>query len=235
MKLLLLSNSTNAGESYLEFALESLQHFLGDKFVKALFIPYAAVTFSFEEYTAKVKQKFIEIGHDISGIHEHKNPIEAVENAECIVTGGGNTFSLLKKIQEYRLTGPIRAKILAGTPYIGWSAGSNLTCPTICTTNDMPIVEPESFKALELIPFQINPHYIDVNPDSHAGETREMRIEEYLVANPGKYVVGLREGTMLYQQDQSIHLIGKRKVRIFRSGMEPLELGTKDNLDFILG
>jgi dipeptidase E len=235
MKLLLLSNSTNAGETYLEYALESIQHFLGDKPVKALFIPYAAVTFSFDEYTAKVKQKFNEINHDISGIHAFKNPIEAVENAECIVVGGGNTFHLLKKMQEYRLTGPIRARILAGIPYIGWSAGSNLTCPTICTTNDMPIVEPESFKALDLVPFQINPHYLDANPDGHAGETREMRIEEYLAANPGKYVVGLREGTMLYQQEHSIHLMGKRKVRVFKEGMEPLELGTKDNLDFILG
>ncbi|NSW95803.1 MAG: dipeptidase PepE, partial [Bacteroidales bacterium] len=120
------------------------------------------------------------------------------------------------------------------TPYIGWSAGANVACPTITTTNDMPIVHPGSFDAFNLVPFQINPHYLDVNPAGHAGETREQRILEFIEANPDKWVVGLREGTSLLLEDTEIHLIGPRKARIFRKGFQPLELGEEDNLTFLL-
>ncbi|PKP20618.1 MAG: dipeptidase PepE, partial [Bacteroidetes bacterium HGW-Bacteroidetes-21] len=192
MRLLLISNSTNAGEAYLNYPKHNIKAFLGEKPVKALFIPYAGVTFSFDDYEAKVKSRFNEIGHDIVSIHHFANPVEAVENAEAIVVGGGNTFHLLKLIHENGLTEPVRKKVLAGMPFIGWSAGSNVACPTIMTTNDMPICDPKGFDAFNFVPFQINPHYLDAHPDGHAGETREQRLEEFIIANPETYVLGLR-------------------------------------------
>jgi dipeptidase E len=127
-------------------------------------------------------------------------------------------------IQEYGLINPVREKVLSGTPYVGWSAGSNVACPTIRTTNDMPILEPESFNAFNLVPFQINPHYTDLNPPGHAGETREDRIMEYLAANPGDTVLGLREGCMLNVEDKTMRLTGTRPVRLFRFNETPTEL-----------
>jgi dipeptidase E len=152
----------------------------------------------------------------------------------AIVVGGGNTWQLLKMIQDLGLTEPIRKKVLEGTPYIGWSAGSNLACPTLRTTNDMPVTEPRSFKAFGLVPFQINPHYLDANPMGHAGETREQRIEEFIHVNPGVYVVGLREGTMLLVENHRMKLIGPRKARIFLRGNPPAEMGENDDLSFLL-
>jgi len=234
MRLLLISNSTNAGEEYLQYPKKNIQQFLGKSPVKALFIPYAAVTFSFDMYEEKVRNRFREIGHDIESIHRFSDPIKAIEQAEAIIVGGGNTWQLLKMIQDNNLTEPIRKKVLDGTPYIGWSAGSNLACPSIRTTNDMAIVEPGSFSAFGLIPFQINPHYLDANPSGHAGETREQRIEEFIEVNPGLYVVGLREGTMLLLEEGNLKLIGPRKARIFLRGNTPAEMGESDNLSFLL-
>ena len=234
MRLLLISNSTNAGEEYLDYPKEEIRRFLGDRPVKALFIPYAAVTFSFDDYEKKVQNRFREVNHDIVSIHRFDNPAEAVMEAEAIVVGGGNTWQLLKMVIENRLVEPVRKKVQEGTPYIGWSAGSNMACPTIRTTNDMPILEPASFNAFSLIPFQINPHYLDANPDGHAGETRQQRIEEFLEVNPGMYVVGLREGTMLLRENNNLNLIGPRKLRLFRKGDEPVELSTNDDLGFLL-
>ena len=234
MRLLLISNSTNAGEEYLDYPKEEIRSFLGDRPVKALFIPYAAVTFSFDDYEKKVQNRFREVNHDIVSIHRFDNPVKAVMEAEAIVVGGGNTWQLLKMVIENRLVEPVRKKVQEGTPYIGWSAGSNMACPTIRTTNDMPILEPASFNAFSLIPFQINPHYLDANPDGHAGETRQQRIEEFLEVNPGMYVVGLREGTMLLRENNNLNLIGPRKLRLFRKGDEPVELSTNDDLGFLL-
>ncbi len=234
MKLLLISNSTNAGEEYLEYPKYNIKEFLGEKPVKALFIPYAGVTFSFDDYEAKVSNRFKEIGHDIVSIHHSKDPVKAVEEAEAIVVGGGNTWQLLKMTQDNRLIEPIRKKVLSGTPYIGWSAGSNMACPSLRTTNDMPIIEPDSFNSLNLISFQINPHYLDANPDGHAGETREQRIQEFLEVNPDLYVVGLREGTMLHLEGKVLKLIGPRDMRIFRKGDSPYEVNTGSDLSFLL-
>ena len=125
-------------------------------------------------------------------------------------------------------------RVKAGVPYIGWSAGSNVTCPTICTTNDMPIVQPQSFRAIGLVPFQINPHYLDANPEGHAGETREQRINEYIEANRSRYVVGLREGCMLRVTENSIELIGSRPMRIFKKGVETYEVNPGDNIEFLI-
>ncbi len=234
MRLLLISNSTNAGEEYLDYPKEEIRRFLGEDSVKALFIPYAAVTFSFSDYEKKVQNRFREVGHDIESIHNYTDPVKAIEKAEAIVVGGGNTWQLLKIINDNGLIDPVRKKVLGGTPYIGWSAGSNMACPTIRTTNDMPILEPGSFKAFNLIPFQINPHYLDANPDGHAGETRQQRIEEFLVVNPGMYVAGLREGTMLLMENNTLRLIGPRKLRLFRKDDEPSEFSESDDLSFLL-
>jgi len=234
MRLLLISNSTNAGEEYLAYPRAEIKRFLGEKHVKALFIPYAAVTFSWDDYELKVRDRFREIGHDIISIHNYSDPVAAVEKAQAIVVGGGNTWMLLKLIRDNKLIGPVRRKVLSGTPYIGWSAGSNVACPTIRTTNDMPVVQPSSFKAFNLIPFQINPHYLDANPEGHAGETREQRIEEFIEANHNLWVAGLREGTMFLVADKKIRLVGPRNARIFRKNRKPVELGEKDDFSFLL-
>ncbi len=159
--------------------------------------------------------------------------LKAINNADAIVVGGGNTFQLVKMMQEQGLIEAIRGRVLSGIPYIGWSAGSNVSCPSIRTTNDMPIVEPQSFNTMNLVPFQINPHYMDANPEGHAGETREMRIEEFIEANPGMFVVGLREGTMFLIEDRSIQLIGPRPARIFKKGMSPSEIDPGDDFSFL--
>lgn len=234
MRLLLISNSTNPGEKYLGYPKENIKKFLGTKPVTALFIPYAAVTFSYDDYEKKVSERFAEIGHKIVSVHRVSDPAEAVRNAEAIVVGGGNTWQLLKAIRDNKLIGIVREKILSGTPYIGWSAGSNVACPTIRTTNDMPITEPDSFSSFDMVPFQINPHYLDANPEGHAGETREQRIQEFIEINPGIHVVGLRESTMLLIEESTMTLIGPRKARIFKKGAVPLELGSGDDLSFLL-
>ncbi|MEG1554058.1 MAG: dipeptidase PepE [Rikenellaceae bacterium] len=235
MKLLLISNSTNAGEPYLDYPKHNIREFLCRYNVKkVMFVPYAAVTFSYDEYQKRVANRFSEIGIEVDSVHHYQNQREAIEKADAIVVGGGNTFSLIMYMQRFGLIEAIRSKVLDGTPYVGWSAGSNVTCPTICTTNDMPIVEPQSFKALNLIPFQINPHYLDAHPDGHAGETREQRIEEYIAANQEMRVVGLREGCILKIEDTKIELIGERPMRIFRFGEKPYELNRNNDLSFLL-
>jgi len=234
MKLLLISNSTNPGEPYLDYPKNNIREFLGIEPVKAVFIPYAAVTFSFDDYEARVQERFREIGHDVVSIHRFPDPVAAIREAKAIVVGGGNTWKLLKMIRENGLIGPVREKVLSGTPYVGWSAGSNVACPTIMTTNDMPVTEPDSFSAFGIVPFQINPHYLDANPAGHAGETREQRIAEYIEMNPDIYVIGLREGTMLLVESGNLKLIGPKKARLFMKGTIPVEAGSDDDLSFLL-
>jgi dipeptidase E len=234
MKLLLISNSTNAGEEYLYHPKEQIRDFLGKDKTICLFIPYAAVTFSFDDYEKKVQERFLELGHEIRSIHRFLDPVQAVEEAEAIVIGGGNTWQLTKMMQDKKLIDVIINKVNKGTPYIGWSAGSNVACPSIRTTNDMPIVQPDNFSVLNLVPFQINPHYLDANPDGHAGETREMRIEEFLEINRNIYVVGLREGTMLLLDGNRLKLIGPRKARIFKFDTTPVEVDPNSDLGFLL-
>ncbi len=234
MKLLLISNSTNQGEAYLDYPKGDIKAFLGAEIKKTLFLPYAAVSFSYDEYANKVQDRFNEIGYEVDSIHLHKNPIEAVRQAEAIVVGGGNTWHLTRMIHDYNLVDVIRDKILKGIPYVGWSAGSNMACPTIKTTNDMPIIDPKGLHAFNFIPFQINPHYLDANPEGHAGETREQRIEEFLEVNQHIYVLGLREGTMLKVLNNHIELIGPRPARIFRKGHKVVEIQPGENLDFLM-
>lgn len=233
MNLLLISNSTNAGEEYLKYPINQIaEHLAGVS--EVVFVPYAAVTFSYDEYERKVQQRFDEIGVRVRSVHREKNPRRAILEAEAICVGGGNTFALTKKMQEQGLMTAILRRVKDGVPYVGWSAGSNVCCPTICTTNDMPIVEPQSFKAVGAVKFQINPHYLDANPEGHAGETREQRIEEYIEANPRRYVVGLREGCMLRLREGRLELIGSRPMRIFKRGIKPYEVHSGDDLQFLL-
>lgn len=232
MKLLLISNSTTAGQPYLEWPIEHIRKFLGCVDSVA-FVPYAAVTFSYDDYQARVQARFDDLGIEVRSVHREADPMKAVFEAEAICVGGGNTFALLKKMQEQGLVEAIAERIKAGVPYVGWSAGSNVCCPTICTTNDMPIVEPQSFRAVGAVPFQINPHYLDSHPDGHAGETREQRIEEYIEANPGMYVAGLREGCLLRMEDGPMELVGERPMRIFRRGDAPFEVQPGGDLSFL--
>ena len=234
MRLLLISNSTNAGEEYLAYPMPHIKDFLGTFQVNILFIPYAGITISYNDYANRVNHRFLEIGHSIRSIHSYTNSLQAIKDADVIVTGGGNTWQLLYLLQKNKLIDTIRQKVLSGTPYIGWSAGSNLCCPTIKTTNDMPVVQPENFSSFNFIPFQINPHFFDANPEGHAGETREDRIKEFIQMNQNIYVVGLREGSMLLLENNSLRLIGKRKVRIFRYGINVQELSSEDDLNFLL-
>jgi dipeptidase E len=234
MKLLLISNSTNSGEAFLQHALPAIHEFAGKRPERILFIPYAAVTIGYDEFTSKVNEKLKTINHSVIPVHLSNDPPEAVKNAEMIVVGGGNTFRLLQLLHENNILEAIRQKVKAGTPYIGWSAGANVACPTICTTNDMPVVQPDNFNAFHLVPFQINPHYLDTNPAGHAGETRETRINEFIELNPDVWVVGLREGTMLQIENRTIRLIGDKTARIFKKGVAPLELGKNDDFRFLI-
>ena len=234
MRLLLISNSTNPGEAYLDYPKFNIKEFLGDKPVKALFIPYAAVTFSYDEYEEKVNNRFKEIGHSVVSIHRFDDPKKAVEEAEAIVVGGGNTWKLVRTMRDNGIIELIRDKVKKGAPYIGWSAGSNVACPTLRTTNDMPIIDPKGFNVIDLVPFQINPHYLDAHPEGHGGETREDRIREFITENKEIYVVGLREGTMLQFDGENLKLIGKKYARIFKYGQEPKELNVGDDFNFLM-
>ncbi|MDR0543441.1 MAG: dipeptidase PepE [Dysgonamonadaceae bacterium] len=234
MKLLLLSNSTNPGEEYLSWAKAEIQTFLGNIPTTAVFIPYAAVSFGYDEYEAKVDKVFSSFGCKISGIHRVWNPVQAIENAETIIIGGGNTWRLVQQMREHGLMEVIRAKVQSGTPYIGWSAGSNVACPSMKTTNDMPIVDPHGMGTLDLIPFQINPHYLDVHPAGHGGETREDRIREFIEINPDVFVLGLREACLLKRENNVLRLIGSKTARLFRKDWPTRELSSQDDLSFLL-
>lgn len=222
------------GEAYLDYPKNEIKTFLGEKPVTAVFIPFAAVTFSFDEHCEKVEERFAEIGHHIVGIHTFDDQVKAIHDAEAIVVGGGNTWQLVRMLHDGNLMNPIREKVRNGMPYIGWSAGANVACPTLRTTNDMPIIDPKSFDCLGLVPFQINPHYLHENPEGHGGETREQRINEFLEINPDIYVAGLREGTILKLENQKLKLIGDRFCRIFKKGEKPVELSSIDDFDFLL-
>lgn len=235
MKLLLISNSTNAGEEYLGWPRQDIKNFLeGTGVRRVLFIPYAGVTFSYDAYEAKVKAVFEQLGYELYSIHHEADPVHAVAHAQAIAVGGGNTYHLVHEMQRLGLMQAIKGRALAGIPYMGWSAGSNVACPTLCTTNDMPIIQPASFDCMGIVPFQINPHYLDGHPTGHGGETREQRIEEYLAINPGIYVVGLREATSLVYENGHLVLTGRHAMRVFRKGEAPREFDPGSEVDFLM-
>lgn len=220
-RLLLISTSTVHGTRYLEHAFAELREvFAGAR--RVLFIPFALRDRDF--YAARARDAFGEMGFGLDSLHEADEPHAAVGEAEAVFCGGGNTFRLLKTLYDLDLLPALRDRVASGMPYAGASAGSNLACPTVRTTNDMPIVEPPSLDALGLVSFQINPHYLDPDPGStHMGETREARIREFHEENETP-VVGLREGAMLRLEGDSIELRGLAGARIFRRGQDPVEV-----------
>lgn len=220
-RLLLISNSTLYGSGFLDHAEPEIRDFLGSV-ERVLFVPFAL--HDRDGYAEKARERFARMGYALTSIHKLTDKQQAVRDAQAIFIGGGNTFRLLKNLYDYGLVTLIREKVEHGMPYVGSSAGSNVAAPTIRTTNDMPIVEPPSFNALALVSFQINPHYLDPNPNSkHMGETREERLVQYLEENATP-VVGLREGAMLRIENGVTTLKGSTGARIFRRGHEPAEV-----------
>tara|TARA_R100001198_G_scaffold33902_1_gene18304 strand:- start:1 stop:714 length:714 start_codon:yes stop_codon:yes gene_type:complete len=222
--LIIASTSTVHGSGYLEYLLDELALFFKDANT-IVFIPYARPSgISHEDYTIKAREAFKKIHKNVMGIHEFENPIEAIQNAEAIFTGGGNTFVLLYQLYKNNLLEPLKKSVLKGTPYLGTSAGSNICGLTINTTNDMPIVYPPSFKALSFMPFNINPHYLDPIPNNkHMGETRETRIKEFHAYHT-QPVIGLREGSWLQVTETSIKLKGPLTARVFEYNKTPYEI-----------
>ena len=235
MKLLLISNSTNPGEEYLGWPRPYIKSFMEKHSVKkVLFVPYAGITVQWDDYEKRVNGVFETLGATIYSIHREDNPLQAVKDAECIAVGGGNTFHLVAMLHKLGLMQAIRDRALSGMPYMGWSAGSNVACPSLRTTNDMPVTEPESFECMGLLPFQINPHYLDAHPEGHGGETRQQRIEEFIEVNRDITVVGLREATLLEMEGNTLHLKGPRPMRLFRFGKQHSEAEPGSDLSFLL-
>lgn len=229
-RLLLISNSNDPELGFLGHCDEAIRSFLGP--VNAvLFVPFAQ--HDLDGVTQNTRTRFRELGYALSSIHECSDPVTAVEGAEAMFVCGGNTFRLLKKLQELGVMPAIRERVAAGMPYMGTSAGSNIATIDIRTTNDMPIVEPEGFAALGLVDFNLNPHYLDPDPGStHQGETREQRLREFLEDNRGR-VIGLREGAWLEVEGPRIILCGRNGARYFTNDREPEEYETGDQLAFL--
>lgn len=217
MKLLLLSSSRAHNSAYLAPNLALIQQHL-QGIDKILFIPYAAVSLSYDAYQQMVQQAFEAIGIEVDSIHHHPNKGAAVQQAQAIVVGGGNTFVLLQLLYQQGLMDEITQQVAKGVPYLGWSAGSNIAGLSIRTTNDMPIIEPPSFNALNLLPCQLNPHYSDYKPEGFHGETRDMRLAEFMLLNPTTPIIGLAEGTALLRSGDVLSYQGDVDGYLFIGG-----------------
>lgn len=236
MELLLLSNSSLPGKAWLEHALPLIAGQLNGR-RSAVFIPFAGVTQTWDDYTAKAAAVLAPLGVSVTGIHSVADPVAAIAAAEVVIVGGGNTFQLLKECRGRGLLAPIVDVVQRGALYIGWSAGANLACPTIRTTNDMPVAQPPSLDAFRLVPFQINPHFIPGKPEGHNGESREERLAEFLVVNPGESVLALREGSALLVEGAAARLLGDRDALVFRQGgtVETIGAGESFSVERING
>lgn len=223
MNLLLLSNSTNYGEPYMKWCSSIISNFVNDN-SSVVFIPYAAVGFSYNDYTDKVNQALSSYNIKVHNLDDFDDKIQALQDATAIFVGGGNTFHLLKSLQKLNLINTIQKLVSNGLTYVGWSAGSNIASPTICTTNDMPIVEPESFYSLGLVPFQINPHFTEELIPNHGGESRLQRLSEYLAANPKQKVFALPELSYLIQKNRQLTYFGQTNGKLITSiGIDNIE------------
>jgi dipeptidase E len=222
-RMIIASTSTLHGGDYLDYLLDELRDHFGNR--EVLFVPYARPGgITHDEYTEKVRATLATIGCKVTGLHEYEDAKSAVQNAQAIFTGGGNTFLLVSQLYKYDVMNDIADAVSGGTPYLGSSAGSNITGLTMQTTNDMPIVYPPTFRTLGLIPFNLNPHYLDPIPGStHMGETRETRIMEFHQFNTTP-VLGLREGSWLKVSGNGTELKGTLTARLFRQGKVPVEL-----------
>jgi dipeptidase E len=231
-RLLLISNSTLHGSGYLDHAEAEIRDLLGSS-TQVVFIPFAL--HDRKSYAAKAGQRFLEMGFSLTSVHDVSNMARTIDEADAIFVGGGNTFRLLKGLYDYDLLGPIRRRVAAWAAYIGSSAGAIVACPTLKTTKDMPVVQPPSFEALGLVPFQISPHYLDPDPSStHVGETQEERILQFIEENE-EPVIGLREGSILRVETGAVVLKGPHMARIFRCGDEPAEVSPGSALSALLG
>ncbi|MBK6831727.1 MAG: dipeptidase PepE [Flavobacteriales bacterium] len=231
MELLLLSNSTLPGEPFFTWPRPFVAAFLQGK-SNVAFAPFAAMESQQDEYTDRVREVFASLGVELVGLHRERDPVAALDRTDAVVVGGGNTFLLLRSLYRTQLVRAIAEKVRHGMPYLGWSAGSNVACPTVMTTNDMPIVETPSLKAMHLVPFQINPHYTEATIPGHGGESRDQRISEFLAANPSMPVVGLREGSLLHVKSGQAYLHGS-DMRLFRHGRGTVDVanGSSFRLD----
>jgi dipeptidase E len=232
-KMIIASTSTLHGGNYLDYLLPSLENHFKDCH-ELLFIPYARPGgISHDDYTAIVRVAFAKINKVVKGLHEFENPVNAIENAQGIFTGGGNTFLLVTQLYQNLVMERLKQMVENGTPYLGSSAGSNITGLSMQTTNDMPIIYPPSFKTLGLLPFNLNPHYLDADIQSkHMGETRETRIKEFHAFNEIP-VLGLREGSWLEVIGSEIMLKGNLSARLFRQNETPIELEAESNLSWV--
>jgi dipeptidase E len=231
--VIIASTSTVYNGAYLDYLLDEIKD-LFSNCKTIVFIPYARPGgMSHDDYTSKVKTVFSTIGIQVVGLHEFDNPAEAISQAEGIFTGGGNTFLLVTQLYENKVMSVLSEVVQKGTPYLGTSAGSNITGVSMQTTNDMPIIYPPSFATMGIIPFNLNPHYLDPQPDStHMGETRETRIKEFHAFN-STAVLGLREGSWLRVKGNQIQLKGKLKARLFRQNETPIEIELGSDLSFL--
>lgn len=210
------------GTSFFAWPKPHVLDFLGKAVQEVCFIPFATVKLSFDAYEEVVSRAFNEMGYRVRSLHRADNKLRFVEEASCFVIGGGNTFALLNRIYEHDLLQAIRAKVEAGTPYVGWSAGANLAGPTLKTTNDMPVVMPPSFETLNLVPFQINPHYHELRFENQGGETRRERLEEFLVMNQELKVIGLPEGMFIRREGNRVTIGGHGTAKLYAYG-KPVE------------
>lgn len=215
MQVLALSSSRVGNGTYLSAAAPMVRSFLGNKPLQVAFVPFAAVDGNYEDYAARVQEGLAGLPYSIE-VATPATAKQVIESCDAIMVGGGNTFKLLHDIYQLELFPVIQQKVQNGLPYIGWSAGANLAGLTICTTNDMPIVQPQRFSAFGFFPFQINPHYYNLVVEGFHGETRDQRLEEFLVVNPGVVVVGLPEGTALQLTENRLQLLGKQTAVLFR-------------------
>jgi len=214
-RLLLLSNSVNPHGRYLRHTREAIARVLSPAGREALLVPYAGVRIAWDDYHRRVADALAPMGIRVRSIHHARDPRRAVERCSAVLVGGGNTWQLLDLLQRHDLLTAIRERVASGAPYLGWSAGSNVACPTIRTTNDMPIVAPRSLRALGLVSFQINPHYTEARLRNHGGETRVDRLREFCTANPTMPVVALREGSWLEVTAVAAVLGGPKRALVY--------------------
>ncbi|MDB2374076.1 dipeptidase PepE [Psychrosphaera haliotis] len=235
---LLLSASREGETGYLEHAIPLIKEFLESLNLattpNVLFIPYAGVSVTFDQYHEMVHNALADLNINFSSIHQHDNEKQAIDKADVIFVGGGNTFALLDRLYKADLVEYISTKVQSGKAYIGWSAGSNIAGASIKTTNDMPIVEPQSFDALNIVPFQLNPHYTEYQAPGHNGETREMRLQEFMVVNPDTTIVGIQEGSALRLSSNGLCLLGKKVAFEFKAGMKT-EVEPHHSFNHLLG
>ncbi len=233
MHALLISNSTMAGEPFLQYSKPEIGRFLQGK-NNVVFVPYANVSMSYDDYETKINECLTTVNVQVKSIHRFADPKAAVASADAIMVSGGNTWFLTHELNRLGLMQVIRQAVQNGAYYVGWSAGAVIASPTMQTTNDMPIIDPQGMLSLALVPFQINPHYTDGVIPNHGGETRAVRISEFVSVNQNATVVGLPEGCMFLRNGLELKYIGNRSAKIFKYGKDAEEIPAKSNFNFLL-